>query len=84
MCRRTAEKIPSSLVRELSTVETSLSTSKEMDSRTTDSRVEMELLRSIPTSKDIEEFFAHEELWHQRTFIQKYADLTYLCHVYLD
>lgn len=68
----TAGKIPSSLFRDSSTNETSHSTRMEMDSRTTDSRVEIELTNSIPTANDVEEFFAHEELWHQRTFIQKY------------
>lgn len=43
----------------------------ETNSHTTNSGVEMELLKSIPTANDIEEFFAQEELWHQTTFIQK-------------
>ncbi|XP_022931099.1 cyclin-dependent kinase inhibitor 3-like [Cucurbita moschata] len=70
--RGTAEKIHSSLVRDLRTNKTSYSTRMETNSHTTNSGVEMELLKSIPTANDIEEFFAQEELWHQTTFIQKY------------
>ncbi|XP_038888693.1 cyclin-dependent kinase inhibitor 3-like [Benincasa hispida] len=68
----TAGKMHSSVARDSSSNETSHSTRMETISSSTKSRVEMELLKSFPSANDIEEFFAHEELWHQRTFIQKY------------
>ncbi|KAG6571582.1 Cyclin-dependent kinase inhibitor 3, partial [Cucurbita argyrosperma subsp. sororia] len=68
----TAEKIHGSMAKDSSTNETPLSTRTEMNSRSTKSRGQMELLKSFPTANDIEEFFAQEELWQQRTFIQKY------------
>ncbi|KAA0053343.1 cyclin-dependent kinase inhibitor 3 [Cucumis melo var. makuwa] len=68
----TAGKIHSSVARDSSTNETSHSTRMETILSSTKSSVEMELLKSFPTASDIEEFFAHEELWHQRTFVQKY------------
>ncbi|KAL3716214.1 hypothetical protein ACJRO7_007904 [Eucalyptus globulus] len=69
--RSTRESTPCSLIRDLNANTPPGSTTRQQSSCTAH-RTQMSILRSIPTSDEMEEFFAYAEQRQQRSFIEKY------------
>ncbi|GAB4841332.1 hypothetical protein Ancab_022058 [Ancistrocladus abbreviatus] len=70
--RSTRESTPCSLIRDLDTVGTPVSAVMPSCSRGASRRSRNASQRSIPTTHEMEEFFADAELQQQRQFIEKY------------
>ncbi|XP_056170903.1 cyclin-dependent kinase inhibitor 3 isoform X1 [Syzygium oleosum] len=71
-CQRgTRETTPCSLIRDLNANTPPGSTTRQQSSCTAH-RTQMSILRSIPASDEMEEFFAYAERRQQRSFIEKY------------
>lgn len=73
MYRSTRETTPCSLIRCSDTMGTPGSTTRPTHSSTTNQRIRNSMQRSIPTTNEMEEFFASAEQQQQRVFIEKYA-----------
>lgn len=69
--RSTRESTPCSLIRD-SSANTPPGLTTRQQSSCTAHRTQMSILRSIPTSDEMEEFFAYAEQRQQRSFIEKY------------
>ncbi|KAF8006201.1 hypothetical protein BT93_K0489 [Corymbia citriodora subsp. variegata] len=69
--RSTRESTPCSLIRDLNASTPPGSTTRPQSSCTAH-RTQMSILRSIPASDEMEEFFAYAERRQQRSFIEKY------------
>ncbi|XP_030440057.2 cyclin-dependent kinase inhibitor 3 isoform X2 [Syzygium oleosum] len=69
--RGTRETTPCSLIRDLNANTPPGSTTRQQSSCTAH-RTQMSILRSIPASDEMEEFFAYAERRQQRSFIEKY------------
>lgn len=67
--RSTRESTPCSLIRELDSAGTPGSTTRRTASTR---RIQNAMQRNIPTTHEIEEFFASAEQWQQRHFTEKY------------
>ncbi|KAK7356480.1 hypothetical protein VNO80_15753 [Phaseolus coccineus] len=70
--RSTRESTPCSLMRDPDTVRTPGSTTRPTCSTETNRRTEHAARRQIPTSREMDEFFAEVEEAQQRKFIEKY------------
>ncbi|KAJ4956600.1 hypothetical protein NE237_013383 [Protea cynaroides] len=70
--RSTRETTPCSLIRDSDTIGTPGSTTRPTTSTATNRRVHNAMRRNIPTSHEMEEFFAGAEQQQQRRFIEKY------------
>ncbi|XP_059660270.1 cyclin-dependent kinase inhibitor 5-like [Cornus florida] len=70
--RSTRESTPCSLMRDSDTIGTPGSTTRPKSSSTVNRRNRDALQRNIPTTREIEDFFAFAEQQHQRLFSEKY------------
>ncbi|KAJ8749539.1 hypothetical protein K2173_025734 [Erythroxylum novogranatense] len=70
--RSTRESTPSSLIRDSHTIRTPGSATKPTSSRAANQRGRNETRRNIPTTYEIEEFFACAQQQQRRLFIEKY------------
>ncbi|OVA11308.1 Cyclin-dependent kinase inhibitor [Macleaya cordata] len=70
--RSTRESTPCSLIRDSDTVGTPGSTTRPTNSAATNRRIQNTSRRNIPTTHEMEEFFAGAEQQQQRIFTEKY------------
>lgn len=70
--RSTRESTPCSFIRESNTIGTPGSTTRRTSSVATHRRVRNDMQRNIPTTLEMEEFFAQHEQEQQRIFLEKY------------
>ncbi|WCJ38087.1 Cyclin-dependent kinase inhibitor family protein [Euphorbia peplus] len=70
--RSTRESTPCSLIRDSESIGTPGSTTRRASSTMANRRVTSNILRNIPTSHEMEEFFTCAEQEQQRLFIEKY------------
>ncbi|XP_077250799.1 cyclin-dependent kinase inhibitor 4-like [Tasmannia lanceolata] len=70
--RNIRETTPSSLIRDSDNLGTPGSTTRPTNSTATNRRIQNVAHRTIPTSNEMEEFFAGVEQQHQRKFTEKY------------
>ncbi|CAL8177999.1 unnamed protein product [Prunus armeniaca] len=68
----TRESTPCSFIRESNTIGTPGSTTRRTSSVATHRRVRNDMQRNIPTTLEMEEFFAQHEQEQQRIFLEKY------------
>ncbi|KAF8388397.1 hypothetical protein HHK36_027065 [Tetracentron sinense] len=76
--RSTRETTPCSLIRDSNTIGTPGSTTRPTNSTALNRRIQNAMLRNIPTTNEMEEFFAGAEQQQQRLFIEKYISYIYL------
>lgn len=72
-CRSVRETTPSSLIKDSETIGTPGSTTRPTNSTATNRRMQNSMRRSIPTTHEMEEFFAGAEQLQQRIFTEKYT-----------
>ncbi|XP_010245983.1 PREDICTED: cyclin-dependent kinase inhibitor 5 [Nelumbo nucifera] len=70
--RSTRETTPCSLIRDSDTIGTPGSTTRPANSTATNRRIQSATRRNIPTTNEMEEFFAGAEQQQQRLFTEKY------------
>ncbi|KAL7177344.1 hypothetical protein ACSBR2_030658 [Camellia fascicularis] len=70
--RSTRESTPCSLIRDPESIRTPGSTTRPTSSPQADTRVQNSLRRNIPTSHEMDEFFASAEEQQQKQFVDKY------------
>lgn len=75
-CRSTRESTPCSLIRAADTITTPGSSTKQRTSNVANQRAE-NTLRSMPTARELEEFFAEAEQPQQRHFMEKYMPFSW-------
>jgi len=83
-CRSTRESTPCSLIRDPDTIRTPGSTTRPTCSTDANRRTEHAARRQIPTSREMDEFFAEVEEAQQRKFIEKYALVVLLFFLFLS
>ncbi|KAF8392029.1 hypothetical protein HHK36_022369 [Tetracentron sinense] len=70
--RSTRETTPCSLIRDSNTIGTPSSTTRPSNTTAANRRMENAMRRNIPTTHEMDEFFAGAEQQQQRLFIEKY------------
>ncbi|KAL6968039.1 hypothetical protein U1Q18_033843 [Sarracenia purpurea var. burkii] len=70
--RNTRESTPCSFMRESDTTGTPCSTTRRTASTTTNPRIRNAIQTNIPTTHEMDDFFAHAEQHQQRLFTEKY------------